>query len=84
MFWFEYNFLFILAAGGPEKSALGDHTEAGYRQRARFYSISDEARLRYARHVAGYILFLAEETGLVTPEVSRVRVSGFPDITRST
>jgi hypothetical protein len=65
MFWFEYNFLFVLAAGGrPEKSALGDHTPAGYAQRSRFYTISPEARLRYARHVADYILFLAETTGL--------------------
>jgi hypothetical protein len=65
MFWFEYNFLFVLAAGGrAEKSALGDHSAAGYRQRARFYAVSGEARLRYAQGVAGYILFLAEQTGL--------------------
>ena len=65
MFWFEYNFLHVLAAGGrAEKSALGDHTPAGYAQRARFYSISDEGRLNYARNVAVYILFLAENTGL--------------------
>jgi hypothetical protein len=65
MFWFEYNFLYVLAAGGrAEKSALGDHTSAGYAQRARFYSISDEGRLNYARNVAWYILFLAENTGL--------------------
>ena len=65
MFWFEYNFLFVLAAGGrAEKSALGDHTPAGYAQRSRFYAISAEARLRYARNVAEYILFLAETTGL--------------------
>ncbi len=32
MFWFEYNFLYVLAAGGrAEKAALGDHTPAGYR-----------------------------------------------------
>ncbi|MEO7413613.1 MAG: tagaturonate epimerase family protein, partial [Opitutaceae bacterium] len=46
MFWFEYNFLYVLAADGrTEKSALGDHTPAGYQQRARFYAISDEGRL---------------------------------------
>ena len=46
MFFFEYNFLFVLAAGGrPDKTALGDHSPAGYAQRARFYSISAEARL---------------------------------------
>lgn len=68
MFWFEYNFLFVLAAGGrPEKSALGDHTAEGYRQRARFYQISDEGRLRYARNVARYLIFLAESTGLARP-----------------
>jgi hypothetical protein len=69
MFFFEYNFLFVLAAGGrPEKSALGDHTALGYAQRARFYSISPEARLLYAKGVAGYIIFLAETTGLATAE----------------
>jgi hypothetical protein len=65
MFFFEYNFLYVLAAGGrPEKAALGDHTSAGYRQRARFYGISPEARLLYARNVAAYLIFLAEHAGL--------------------
>jgi len=66
MFWFEYNFLFVLAGGGrAEKSSLGDHTPEGYAQRARFYAISAEGRLNYARNVARYIVFLAENTGLV-------------------
>ncbi len=66
MFFFEYNFLYVLAAGGrAEKSALGDHSAAGYAQRARFYAISPEARLNYARGVASYLIFLAETTGLV-------------------
>ena len=65
MFWFEYNFLHVLAADGrAEKSALGDHTAAGYRQRARFYAISEEGRLGFAKNVAAYLLFLAENTGL--------------------
>jgi hypothetical protein len=65
MFWFEYNFLYVLAGGGrAEKAALGDHTPAGYRQRARFYSISDEGRLNFAKNIASYIVFLAENTGL--------------------
>ena len=65
MFFFEYNFLYIMAAGGqPRKAALGDHTAAGYRQRARFYAISPDARLLYARNVAAYLIFLAENTGL--------------------
>lgn len=69
MFWFEYNFLHVLAADGrAEKTALGDHTAAGYRQRARFYAISDEGRLNYAKNVAAYIVFLAENTGLVPAE----------------
>ncbi|MDP2136515.1 MAG: tagaturonate epimerase family protein [Candidatus Didemnitutus sp.] len=69
MFFFEYNFLYVLAAGGrPEKSALGDHTAAGYAQRARFYALSPEARLNYAKGVAGYLVFLAEHTGLVAAE----------------
>lgn len=68
MFWFEYNFLHVLAAGGkPQKSALGDHTPAGYLQRARFYSISDEGRLNFARNIASYLVFLAEHTGLASP-----------------
>ncbi len=67
MFWFEYNFLHVLAADGrPAKSALGDHTPAGYRQRARFYTISDEGRLNFAKNIATYIVFLAENTGLAS------------------
>jgi hypothetical protein len=65
MTFFEYNFLYVLAAGGkPEKSALGDHTPAGYRQRARFYAISPEARLLFSKRIASYLIFLAENTGL--------------------
>ena len=69
MFWFEYHFLYVLAAGGSAtKAALGDHGQAGYQQRARFYSISDEARLNYSKNVATYLIFLAEQTDLVAPE----------------
>jgi hypothetical protein len=72
MFWFEYNFLYVLAAKGqPVKSALGDHTPAGYTQRARFYSISDEGKLLYSKNVARYIVFLAENTGLASGETCR-------------
>ncbi len=68
MFFFEYNFLYVLAAGGkPVKSALGDHSPAGYAQRARFYAISPEARLNYSKGVASYIIFLAETTALTPP-----------------
>ncbi len=67
MFWFEYNFLHVLAGGGrAEKSALGDHTAAGYQQRARFYSISEEGRLNFAKNIARYIVFLAQNTGLAS------------------
>jgi len=67
MFWFEYNFLHVLAADGrAEKAALGDHTAAGYRQRARFYAISAEGRLNFAKNIAAYIVFLAENTGLAS------------------
>lgn len=69
MFFFEYNFLYVLAAGGkPEKSALGDHTVAGYTQRARFYAISPEARLLFSKRIAAYLIFLAENTGLASKE----------------
>jgi hypothetical protein len=68
-FWFEYNFLFVLAAfGSSKKESLGDHSAAGYRQRSRFYSISAEGRLLYAQRVAEYILFLAETTGISTSQ----------------
>jgi hypothetical protein len=68
-FWFEYNFLFVLAAdGSSDKESLGDHSAAGYRQRSRFYKISDEGRLLYAQRVAEYILFLAETTGISASE----------------
>jgi len=67
--FFEYNFLFVLAAGGrADKAALGDHSPAGYAQRARFYAISPGARLLYAKAVAGYLVFLAEHTGLAPAE----------------
>lgn len=64
--WFEYNFLFVLAAGGlAERAALGDHSPAGYRQRARFYGgISDEGRLKFGQGIAAYIIFLARTTGM--------------------
>jgi hypothetical protein len=69
MFWFEYNFLYVLAANGKaEKSALGDHSPAGYQQRARFYTISDEGRLNFSKNIASYIVFLAENTGLASKE----------------
>ncbi|HEY0862970.1 MAG TPA: tagaturonate epimerase family protein [Lacunisphaera sp.] len=69
MIFFEYNFLYVLAAGGrPEKSALGDHTPAGYQQRARFYAVSAETRLLFAKRIAAYLIFLAENTGLVSKE----------------
>ncbi len=72
MFFFEYNFLYVLAAGGrPDKTALGDHSPAGYAQRARFYAISPEARLNFSRAIASYIVFLAENTGLATADRCR-------------
>ena len=81
MFWFEYNFLYVLAADGKaEKSALGDHSPAGYRQRQRFYSISEEGKLRFAQGVASYIIFLAENTGLAAAELcqsAQQRLSGY-------
>ena len=81
MFFFEYNFLYVLAAGGrPDKTALGDHSPAGYAQRARFYAISPEARLNYSKGVASYIVFLAETTGLVPAErcaAARARLAGY-------
>jgi hypothetical protein len=67
MFWFEYNFLYVLAAGGrADKASLGDHTALGYAQRARFYAISADAQLLYAKNVALYLCFLAETTGQAT------------------
>ncbi len=69
MIFFEYNFLYVLAAGGkPEKSALGNHTPAGYTQRARFYAVSAETQLLFAKRIAAYLIFLAENTGLATKE----------------
>ncbi len=79
MFWFEYNFLYVLAAEGSTRR-LGDHGQAGYEQRRRFYRISDEGRLRFAKNVAGYILFLAETTGVSPPAKvaqARGRLAGY-------
>jgi hypothetical protein len=84
MFWFEYNFLYVLAAGGrAEKAALGDHTPAGYRQRARFYAISDEGKLNYSKGVARYIVFLAETTGLAPAAAcaaARTKLDGYQQL----
>jgi hypothetical protein len=84
MFFFEYNFLYVLAAGGrPEKSALGNHGRAGFQQRARFYAISPEARLLYARNVAHYLVFLAEHTGLASRaccDAARSRLAGYQSL----
>jgi len=69
MFWFEYNFLFVLAAEGrADRRALGDHGPQGYRQRARFYAVSAEGRLAYAKNVAEYLCFLAETTGMASAD----------------
>ena len=54
------------SGGSDSRAALGDHTPAGYGQRARFYSISAEGRLNFARNIAAYIVFLAENTGLAS------------------
>jgi hypothetical protein len=82
MFWFEYNFLFVLAAeGSADKLALGDHQKSGYTQRARFYAISDEGRLGYAKNVVDYLCFLAETTGMATAvacEQARTRLASYP------
>lgn len=69
MIFFEYNFLYVLAAGGkPEKAALGDHSPAGYQQRARFYAVSPGARLLFAKRIAAYLIWVAENTGLASAE----------------
>ncbi len=85
MFWFEYNFLFVLAAdGSAAKSALGDHTSKGFAQRARFYAISAEAQLLYAKNVALYLCFLAETTGQATAlacHTARERLAGISSYT---
>jgi hypothetical protein len=81
MFWFEYNFLFVLAAEGrADRGALGDHGAAGYRQRARFYAVSGEGQLRYAKNVAEYLCFLAETTGMVSSDAAgraRKKLAGY-------
>ncbi len=82
MLFFEYNFLYVLAARGQAtKTALGDHGPDGYKQRARFYSISSEARLLYARRVSEYLIFLCENTGLVSAEraaATRETLNNYP------
>ena len=59
---------FILAASGSsEKTQLGSHEAAGYRQRQRFYEgVSAEGRLLFAKGIARYIIFLARTTGMVS------------------
>jgi hypothetical protein len=81
MFWFEYNFLYVLAAEGKaSKAALGDHSKSGYDQRARFYAVSPEGQLGYAKNVAEYLLFLAETTGMAGPqacELARAKLARY-------
>ena len=70
-----------LTEGQAAKAALGDHSPAGYRQRSRFYSISDEGRLLFACNVARYILFLAENVGIAgatTCAAARSELDTFP------
>ncbi len=68
-FWCEYAFLFVLAAEGST-AKLGDHSPAGYQQRARFYGISDEGKLLFAKNVATHLISLAETSGLCPVERS--------------
>ena len=65
--WFSsIQLSFVLAAGGrPDKTALGDHSPAGYAQRARFYSITAELGSTLPGPLPRYIVFLAATTGLV-------------------
>lgn len=80
-FWFEYNFLFVLAADGSINQ-LGDHSAKGYRQRARFYGISDAGQLLYAKRVASYLIFLAESTGIANDasvEQARRKLEAFKE-----
>lgn len=81
MFWFEYNFLFVLAANGAaDKKALGDHSPIGYQQRARFYAISEEGQLAYAKQVAEYLCFLCQHTGLsdlTTVDAARKKLQSY-------
>ncbi|PCJ62285.1 MAG: hypothetical protein COA79_04275 [Planctomycetota bacterium] len=67
MHWFEYNFLYVLAAEGSTKQ-LGNHLKPGYDQRKRFYAISEEGKLLFAKGIASYIIFLAETTGISNSE----------------
>jgi hypothetical protein len=81
VFWFEYNFLFVLAAQGST-NRLGDHSVDGYRQRSRFYEISDNAQLLFAKRIVEYILFLGESTGMASKPViheARGKLDGFKE-----
>ena len=80
MLWFEYNFLYVLAANGSaDKAALGDHSPVGYRQRERFYAISDAGKLAFAKRIAEYLIFLTETTKGVSADAAaaaRQRLAG--------
>jgi hypothetical protein len=78
-FWFEYNFLYVLAGKGSI-TRLGDHSADGYEQRSRFYRISDRAQLLFAQRIAAYLLFLAESTVIADTaavEKAKKRLAGF-------
>ena len=68
---------------GARRRRPWDHSPAGYAQRARFYAISPEARLLYSRGVAEYLIFLAENTGLVPAArcaAARSLLDGYPTL----
>ena len=58
-----------------DMKVVGDHSSEGYRQRKRFYSISEQGKLLYSKRVSEYIIFLAQNTGLVSSKICKDALS---------
>ena len=81
MFWFEYNFLYVLAADGKAEIGLGRSFSSRLSTSAAI--LFDQRRRKIALCSGGgppYIIFLAQNTGLATAEICQSamqRLSGY-------
>jgi hypothetical protein len=68
MFWFEYNFLYVLAGGRPRREIRVRRPLARPATSSALASTrsANEGRLNFARNIASYLIFLAENTGLAS------------------
>jgi len=79
MFWFEYISSTCWPAADARRRRRWATTPLPVnRQRARFYSVSEEGRLNFAKGIARYIVLLSENTGLATAERCATALARLP------